>query len=124
MDTAMLLPALTTAVTVGLGCGTCCSPIISAFLSTYVVSHANGVKKGVLSFISFFLGKLISVSFLCIVAALISRQFIDASGYIGSFNLRLAAQITMSCIGLAMAAKWFFENMGNCLLYTSPSPRD
>ena len=112
MDTAMLLPALTTAVTVGLGCGTCCSPIISAFLSTYVVSHANGVKKGVLSFISFFLGKLISVSFLCIVAALISRQFIDASGYIGSFNLRLAAQITMSCIGLAMAAKWFFENMG------------
>lgn len=61
MDTTILLPAVTTAATVGLGCGTCCSPIISTFLSAYVVSHSNGVKKGVLSFVSFFAGKLISV---------------------------------------------------------------
>ena len=50
------------------GGGTCCSPIINTFLSTYVVSHSNGVKKGVLSFVSFFVGKLISVTFLCMVA--------------------------------------------------------
>ncbi len=54
MNRALLIPAITTAVSVGLGCGTCCNPIISTFLSTYVVSHSGGVKKGVLSFVSFF----------------------------------------------------------------------
>lgn len=110
MDASIAIPALTTAITVGLGCGTCCSPIISMFLSTYVISHANSVKKGVLSFISFFLGKLLSVSFLCMMAAAISRQFISPAGYIGNFNLRLMAQIAMSMIGVVMAVKWVIEN--------------
>lgn len=110
MDATIVIPALTTAITVGLGCGTCCSPIISMFLSTYVISHANSVKKGVISFFSFFLGKLISISVLCAVAAIVSRQFIDADGYIGAFNLRLVAQIAMSVIGIVMAIKWGVEN--------------
>ena len=103
MDMTGLLPAVTTAATVGLGCGTCCSPTISTFLSTYVVSHSDGVKKGVLSFVSFFAGKLISVTFLCMVAAAISRQFISQDGFIGGFNLRLAAQLAMSGIGAVLA---------------------
>ena len=109
MDMNILIPAVTTAVTVGLGCGTCCSPIISTFLSTYVVSHSNGVKKGVLSFVSFFAGKLISVTFLCMVAAAISRQFISQDGFIGGFNLRLAAQLAMSGIGAVLAVRWLLE---------------
>lgn len=110
MNASIAIPALTTAVTVGLGCGTCCSPIISMFLSTYVISHADSVKKGVLSFASFFLGKLISVSLLCMMAAMISKQFISPDGYIGTFNLRLAAQIAMSGIGVVMVARWTMEN--------------
>lgn len=109
MDMNILIPAVTTAVTVGLGCGTCCSPIISTFLSTYVVSHSDGVKKGVLSFVSFFAGKLISVTFLCMVAAAASRQFISQDGYIGNFNLRLAAQCAMSGIGVVLAVRWLSE---------------
>jgi len=109
MDMTLLLPAITTAASVGLGCGTCCSPIISTFLSTYVVSHSNGVKKGVLSFICFFFGKLVSVTLLCMIAAVVSRQFISEDGYIGSFNLRLAAQIAMSGIGAVLAVRWFLE---------------
>lgn len=105
----MFVMALTTAVSVGLGCGTCCSPIISTFLSTYVVSHSGGVKKGVLSFVSFFLGKMVSVSALCMIAALASRQFISDSGYIGSFNLRLFSQAAMSVIGVILAVRWFLE---------------
>lgn len=109
MDVSIAVTALTTAISVGLGCGTCCSPIISMFLSTYVISHANSVKKGVLSFVCFFLGKLISVSCLCVVAALISRQFISPDGYIGEFNLRLAAQTAMSGIGILMIVRWGME---------------
>lgn len=109
MNTSLLVSALTTAVSVGLGCGTCCSPIISTFLSTYVVSHSGGVKKGVLSFVSFFFGKMVSVSLLCMAAALVSRQFISDSGYIGSFNLRLFSQAAMSVIGVVLAVRWFLE---------------
>ena len=105
----MFVMALTTAVSVGLGCGTCCSPIISTFLSTYVVSHSGGVNKGVLSFVSFFFGKMVSVSMLCMIAALFSRQFISDSGYIGSFNLRLFSQAAMSVIGVVLTVRWFLE---------------
>lgn len=105
----MFVLALTTAISVGLGCGTCCSPIISAFLSTYVVSHSGGVKKGILSFISFFFGKLLRVSLMCMISALISRQFISDSGYIGSFNLRLFSQTAMSVIGMVLVIRWFLE---------------
>ena len=109
MNTSLMIPAITTAVSIGLGCGTCCSPIISTFLSTYVVSHSNGVKKGILSFVSFFFGKMVSVSLLCMVSALTARQFISDSGYIGSFNLRLFSQAAMSVIGAVMVIRWFLE---------------
>lgn len=110
MNGGLMIPAVTAAVSVGLGCGTCCSPVISTFLSSYVVSHAGGVKKGLLSFLSFFFGKMVSVTCLCIVSALVSRQFISKSGYIGSFNLRLFSQAVMSMIGVVMIVRWFMES--------------
>ena len=109
MNISLIVPALTTAVSVGIGCGTCCSPVISTFLSTYVVSHSGGVKKGLLSFVSFFFGKMVSVSLLCVIAALVSRQFISEEGYIGSFNLRLFSQAAMSLIGVIMIIRWITE---------------
>lgn len=109
MSTSLIGPTFITAISIGLGCGTCCSPIISTFLSTYVVSHSNGVKKGILSFVSFFFGKMVSVSLLCMVSALTAKQFISESGYIGSFNLRLFSQIAMSIIGAVMVIRWFLE---------------
>lgn len=114
MNITLALSAVTAATTVGLGCGTCCSPIISTFLSTYVASHSNGVKKGLLSFISFFVGKLISVTSLCIIASAVSRQFISQDGYIGGFNLRLAVQFAMSGIGVVLAVRWFLELRKDC----------
>lgn len=110
MDMAMLIAAVTTAASIGLGCGTCCSPLISIFLSTYVVSHADGVKKGLVSFAGFFIGKLSSITALCVIAAAISTKFISDDGYIGGFNLRLAAQVFMSVIGFAMLIKWVVKS--------------
>ena len=66
----MLLPVITTALTVGAGCAAC-SPVITMFLSSYVVSHSDGVKNGVLTLVSFYLGKIVSISFLCIAASVI-----------------------------------------------------
>jgi len=110
MSVELMIPAVTAAVSVGLGCGTCCSPIISTFLSTYVVSHSGGVKKGIVSFLSFFFGRMVSVTLLCMASALVSRQFISESGYIGSFNLRLFSQVAMSAVGAVMMVRWFMES--------------
>lgn len=109
MNVSMIVPALTTAVSIGLGCGTCCSPMISTFLSSYVVSHSGGVKKGIVSFISFFFGKMFSVSVLCIISAVTARQFIGRDGMVGSFNLRLFSQAAMSGIGAVLSVRWFLE---------------
>lgn len=112
----MFLSVVATAFSVGMGCGTCCSPVISLFLSTYVAAHAEGAGKGLLSFIGFFVGKLVSVSFLCMAASLVGRQFMDKNGYIGSFNFRFAAQIAMSMIGIVLVYQWIRENKkkGSC----------
>lgn len=106
----MFLSVATTAFSVGMGCGTCCSPVISLFLSAYVAAHAKGSKKGLLSFFSFFTGKLVSVSILCMAASFFGRQFIDKNGYMGSFNFRFAAQIAMSMIGIVLVCQWIREN--------------
>ena len=98
-----------TAVMVGLGCGSCCSPVISVFLSSYVISHGEGMKSGFRFFVSFFLGKIISTTSLCIAAAIVGRQFLGEDGYIGAFNLRLGVRLMMSAIGLWMAVRWIWE---------------
>ncbi len=109
MSISMIISVLAIAVSVGLGCGTCCSPIISTFLSSYVISHSTGVKKGVLSFVGFFMGKVASVSLLCTVSAIVSSCFISEDGYIGSFNLRLFSQVAMSGIGVILIIRFFTE---------------
>ncbi len=106
MNTAQILPAVATALSIGLGCGTGCSPAVSIFLSSYVISHGNGVKTGVVSFASFFFGKILSVIALCMMAAAAGRQIIGNDGYIGDINLRLASQLIMSGIGLVMVIRW------------------
>ncbi|MGN1033009.1 MAG: hypothetical protein ACI4PU_06065, partial [Intestinibacter sp.] len=60
-----LLSCITGGFSIGLGCGTCCSPAIGMFLSTYIVSHSQSMRKAIGTFISFFLGKVISVVSLC-----------------------------------------------------------
>lgn len=106
----LLLPVLTTAVSIGLGCGSCCSPTVSVFLSTYIISHAGGMKKSLLAFLSFISGKVTSVMLLCLIAALAGNQFINDSGYLGSLNLKLVMQLIMFGIGCILIIKWFLDH--------------
>lgn len=110
MDNTLLLSSITTALSIGLSCGTGCSPIITTFLTTYILSHSVGIKKTIIYYSSFFLGKTMSVFLLCIIAASISRQFIDENGFIGNINLRLLVQLCMSAIGIIMVIRWISEN--------------
>ncbi|WP_373483515.1 sulfite exporter TauE/SafE family protein [Acetobacterium sp.] len=106
MGLTLLLPVLATALSVGLSCGTCCSPAVSVFLSSYIITHAGGLKKSLLAFSSFFIGKVIAVVLLCGLAALIGSQFIDAAGYVGGVNLGLLMELAMIALGLVLIGKW------------------
>ena len=110
MNWELLLPAITTAISIGLSCGTTCSPIVNSFLTTYVISHSDGTKNGIKCFFLFFLGKILSVVALCVLSSSISMQFINQDGYIGNINLRLIMQILMSIIGIYLLFNWFKEN--------------
>jgi hypothetical protein len=110
MELTLLLPVLTTALSVGLGCGTCCSPAVSLFLSTYIVSHAGTMKKSLTAFLSFFIGKVTAVVILCALASLIGSQFVDETGYIGNINLRLILELSMVIMGLWLIGKWIHEH--------------
>lgn len=108
-DMELLLPVLTTAVSVGLSCGTCCSPTVSVFLSTYIISHSGGMKKSLFSFLSFISGKIVAVMVLCAIAAALGSQFIDDSGYLGGLNLQLLMQLFMITLGMVLIVKWIID---------------
>lgn len=109
MGLTLLLPVLATALSVGLSCGTCCSPAVSVFLSSYIITHAGGLKKSLLAFFSFFIGKVIAVVLLCGLAALIGSQFIDAAGYVGGVNLGQLMELAMIALGLVLIGKWLLD---------------
>ena len=109
MGLTLLLPVLATALSVGLGCGTCCSPAVSVFLSSYIITHAGGMKKSLLAFFSFFIGKVIAVVLLCGLAALIGRQFIDSAGDVGGVNLGQLMELAMIALGLVLIGKWLLD---------------
>ena len=109
MGLTLLLPVLATALSVGLGCGTCCSPAVSVFLSSYIITHAGGMKKSLLAFFSFFIGKVIAVVLLCGLAALIGSQFIDAAGDVGGVNLGQLMELAMIALGLVLIGKWLLD---------------
>jgi len=109
MGLTLLLPVLATALSVGLSCGTCCSPAVSVFLSSYIITHAGGMKKSLLAFFSFFIGKVIAVVLLCGLAALIGSQFIDAAGDVGGVNLGQLMELAMIALGLVLIGKWLLD---------------
>lgn len=105
-----MFQAASAAGAIGLGCGTCCSPAISVFLSTYILSGGKGMKKSLLLFATFFLGKTLAIILLCSTASAIGTQFIDKGGYIADFNLKFALQLLMIAVGLFLIGTWIYEH--------------
>ncbi|MDR3310416.1 MAG: hypothetical protein LBS90_03590 [Oscillospiraceae bacterium] len=66
MMTLSLLISMATAaagagVTCGVTCGACGSPLTNIFLSSYLFTHSGKLRRSILSFFAFFIGKTASV---------------------------------------------------------------
>ena len=101
--------ALNMGASVGMGCGTCCGSGISAFLFGYLTTHTKGIRQSMRAFLSFYLGKVMAVTALCLAASLLGTQILDERGTLFGINVHLATEIVMGGMALWMIIAWFRE---------------
>ena len=101
-----LLQGTMAGASVGMGCGTCCGSGISAFLFGYLTTHTQGLGQSVKAFLSFYLGKVMAVTALCLTASLLGTQILDERGTLFGVNVHLAAELVMGGMALWMIIAW------------------
>ncbi len=112
MGISLLLEGLSVATSVGLGCGTCCGSGAGILLSGYVMSHARDSRQSMLAFLSFFLGKVVGVAALCLVASLIGQStFLQGELFAGGWVKR-AFDLFVIGMGLWLLYGWCREMWG------------
>lgn len=123
-----LLQGTMAGASVGMGCGTCCGSGISAFLFGYLTTHTKGIRQSACGFLSFYLGKIIAVTTLCLAASLLGMQILDERGTFFGINVHLAATLMMSVMAVWMIAAWFRERKkkgcSTCGHCKDPHPSD
>ena len=102
----LLLQGTMAGASVGMGCGTCCGSGISAFLFGYLTTHTKGIRQSVRAFLSFYLGKVMAVTALCLAASLLGTQLLDERGILFGINVHLATEIVMGGMALWMIIGW------------------
>ena len=104
-----LLQGTMAGASVGMGCGTCCGSGINAFLFGYLTTHTKGIRQSMRAFLSFYLGKVMAVTALCLAASLLGTQILDERGTLFGINVHLATEIVMGGMALWMIIAWFRE---------------
>lgn len=103
------------AIAIGLSCGTGCSPIISLFLTTYIMGNSGNVKRGLLSFFYFFLGKTSVIVVLAFLSAIVGSTVLGKDGNLLGFNLKIVLDVFLILTGLILTLKMFFsKNKEGC----------
>lgn len=105
----MVIQGIITALSVGMGCGTCCGSGVSAALFGYLTTHAGGMKHSLRAFVSFYLGKILTVAAVCMGSSLLGRALLQEDGSIGTVNVHQIADLCMIAIGIGMILRWIFE---------------
>lgn len=113
----MLLTSVGTGLTCGLNCGACGTPMVNVFLATYLFTHTGRLKRSVISFAGFHLGKAFTVTVLCVLISLFGGQIVDDKGNLFGISLQSIVYIAMFLFMQIMIIRWFWENK-------KPSKRD
>lgn len=106
----MLMTSASTGLTCGLSCGACGNPMVNVFLATYLFTHTGRLKRSIISFIGFHLGKAATVTGLCVLISIFGGQIVDDKGNIFGINLQSMVYIAMFLFMLAMIIRWFRDN--------------
>ena len=113
---AYLLPVITAAAVTGLSCGSACggcgNPMTNAFLAAYLFTHSGRLKRSVVSFAGFYMGKIIAVVLLCVIAAWLGSRIVDDAGKLFGLNMQFFVQFLMFLFAMMLIGRWLYRTRG------------
>lgn len=113
MSLSTLLPLLLTGagtgLTCGLSCGACGNPIVNVFLASYLFTHTGKLKRSIIAFLGFHLGKAISVMAMCALISMLGSSIVDESGKLFGFSLQRMVYAAMLIFMVVLIVRWFRE---------------
>lgn len=107
---SMLAASAGTGLTCGVSCGACGTPVVNVFLSSYLLTHSGKLRRSILSFAGFHLGKMVTVTLLCIVISMLGNQIVDENGTLFGINLQIAVYAAMLMFMIVLIRRWFRDN--------------
>ena len=113
MGIGVLIESILSALSVGTGCGTCCGSSAGVLLSTYIMTHTDSVKKSLLSFVTFYAGKIIAVVILCTVCAVFGANVLAEVPFFSSAWMERVVNLIMIGMGVYFIIKWIAEQKGH-----------
>lgn len=113
MEITTLLPLLLTGagtgLTCGLSCGACGNPIVNVFLASYLFTHTGKLKRSIIAFLGFHLGKTVSVMAMCALISMLGSSIVDESGKLFGFSLQRMVYAAMLIFMVVLIIRWFRE---------------
>lgn len=113
MDISTLLPLLLTGagtgLTCGLTCGACGNPMVNVFLAGYLFTHTDRMKKSLIAFAGYHIGKAITVSVLCMLISWFGNQIVDEQGNFFGMNLHQIVYGLMLLFVAVLIVRWFLD---------------
>lgn len=111
MELTTLLPLLLTGagtgLTCGVSCGACGNPMVNVFLAGYLFTHTGQLRKSMLTFLGFHLGKAISVMGMCALISGLGSAIVDDSGNLFGIPLQKCVYAAMLVFMLVLILRWF-----------------
>lgn len=107
---SMLATSAGTGLTCGVSCGACGTPVVNVFLSSYLLTHSGKLRRSLLSFVGFHLGKMITVALLCVLISSLGGQIVDETGNIFGVDLQMIVYAAMLMFMATLIVRWFREN--------------
>lgn len=106
----ILLTSASTGLTCGLSCGACGNPMVNVFLAAYLFTHTGKLKRSLISFIGFHLGKAVTVTGLCTLISIFGSQIVDDKGKLFGISLQSIVYVAMFFFIIVMIFRWIREN--------------
>lgn len=107
---SMLATSAGTGLSCGVSCGACGTPVVNVFLSSYLLTHSGKLRRSMLSFAGFHIGKMITVTLLCVVISMLGSQIVDASGNLFGINLQIIVYAAMLIFMAILIRRWLRDN--------------
>lgn len=103
---SLMLTGASTGLTCGVTCGACGNPMVNVFLASYLFTHTDRMKKSLIAFAGYHIGKAITVSLLCMMISWFGNQIVDAQGNFFGLNLHGIVYVLMLVFVIVLIIRW------------------